>query len=87
MLLVAFIYLHSRAEAEEHLERFAGGDGLQVGLGGQAVAEENRHIAACQEQIVGVVRGLPLFCGGCPRVAESYIHHDNKRSGKQHAMS
>lgn len=55
------VYLHGWVDTKEHLECFAGGDGRQVGLGGEAVAEENRYFTACQEQVVRVVRGLSFF--------------------------
>lgn len=35
------VYLQGRIDAEESLERLAGGNRLQAGLGGEAVAQEN----------------------------------------------
>lgn len=72
LCLRSHFYLHSGIDAEESLERLAGRDRLQAGLGGKAVAEENRHVVARQEQIVGVVRCLSFLGRVCPRVAESH---------------
>ena len=67
------MHLHRRVDTKERAERLAGGNGLQAGLGGEAVSEENRHIVACQEKIVGVVRGLSFSGGISPRGAESHV--------------
>lgn len=64
------VHLHRRVDTKERAKRLARGHGLQAGLGGEAVAEENRHVVACQEKIVGVVRGLPFLGSFFPRVAK-----------------
>lgn len=52
------VYLDSGVDAQEGLERLSGGDGGEARLGDEAVIEEDRHIIARQEQVVGVVGRL-----------------------------